>query len=155
MVTLYMRERAHMVSVSRSFDVSKPIGQVVDYLADFAHAEEWDPGTKTCKPIGSGPLDVGSTWHNVSVFRGKETELTYRLVRREADRLVFEGTNKTATSTDDLKFTALPAGGTRITYQAHIAFHGLTKLVGWAVQGEFNRLGDLTQAQMTRVINAL
>ena len=144
-----------MVSVKRSFDVSKPVDQVIDYLADFAHAEAWDPGTKSCKPNGPGPVAVGSSWHNVSVFRGKETELTYRLVRREPGRLVFEGTNKSATSTDDMGFDALPAGGTRITYQANIEFHGLIKLVGWAVQGEFNKLGDLTQAQMTRVINAL
>ncbi len=144
-----------MVSVQRSFDVSKPVAAVVDYLADFAHAQAWDPGTKSCKPTGSGPIAVGSTWHNVSVFRGKETELTYRLVERESHRLVFEGTNKSATSTDDISFDALPGGGTRITYRANIEFHGLLKLFGWAVQREFNRLGDLTAAQMTRVINAL
>ena len=144
-----------MVSVQRTFNVSKPIDQVVDYLADFAHAEAWDPGTKSCKPVGSGPVAVGSTWHNVSEFRGKETELTYRLLDPEPNRLVFEGTNKTATSTDDMSFASLPAGGTAITYRANIEFHGLIKLFGWAVQGEFDKLGDLTAAQMTRVVNAL
>ncbi len=144
-----------MVSVKRTINVSKPIEKVVDYLADFANAEAWDSGTKSCKPIGAGPVAVGSTWHNVSVFRGKETELTYRLLTREADHLVFEGNNKTVTSTDDMSFAALPAGGTAITYQADIQFHGLVKLFGWVVQGEFNKLGDLTAAQMARVLNAL
>ncbi len=144
-----------MVSVKRTVNVSKSLDEVVEYLADFAHAEAWDPGTRSCLPVGTGPVGVGSTWHNVSVFRGKETELTYRLLRREPDRLVFEGTNKTATSTDDMTFAPLPAGGTAITYQANIEFHGLIKLVGWAAQGEFNKLGDLTAAQMTRVVNAL
>lgn len=143
-----------MVSVQRTLTVSKPIEQVVEYLADFAHATEWDPGTKTCTAVGSGPVEAGSTWRNVSVFRGKETELSYRLVTRERNRLVFQGDNKTATSTDDMTFAEVP-GGTSITYRAHIQFHGVVKLVGWAVQGEFNRLGDLTAAQLTRVLNAL
>ena len=131
-------------------------GRVGDRLSGGLHARRsLGSGTKSCKPIGPGPIAVGSTWHNVSVFRGKETELTYRLVGREAGRLVFEGTNKSATSTDDMSFEALPAGGSRITYQANIEFHGLIKLVGWAVQGQFDKLGDLTQVQMTRVINGL
>lgn len=143
-----------MVSVKRTFTVSKPIDQVVDYLTDFGNAEAWDPGTKTCTPTQPGRVKVGSVWRNVSVFRGKETELSYELLRRESDRLVFEGNNKTVTSTDDLTFTTVP-GGTSITYEATLAFHGLIKLVGWAAQGEFNKLGDQTEAQMTRVINAL
>lgn len=143
-----------MVSVKRTFTVSKPIDQVVEYLKDFGHAEAWDPGTRSCTPAGAGSVQVGSTWRNVSVFRGKETELTYRLVRLESDRLVFEGNNKTATSTDDLTFSVVP-GGTSVSYQANIEFHGIIKLFGWVVQGEFNKLGDQTAAQMTRVINAL
>lgn len=45
-----------MVSVQRTLTVSKPIEQVVEYLADFAHAQEWDPGTKTCTLVSSGPV---------------------------------------------------------------------------------------------------
>ncbi len=145
-----------MVSITRTFTVAKPIDQVVDYLTDFAHAEAWDPGTKTCTAVTPGPVAVGSTWRNVSVFRGRETELTYRLLRRESDRLVFEGNNKTATSTDDMTFRTVAAGGTSITYRSNIEFHGLIKLVGGLVaKGELNRLGDLTVEQMTRVVNAL
>ncbi len=143
-----------MVSVKRTFTVNKPIDQVVDYLADFANAAAWDPGTKSCVPTGGGPVQVGSTWRNVSVFRGKETELTYRLLRREPDRLVFEGTNKTVTSTDDLSFRSVP-GGTSVTYSANLEFHGLIKLVAWVAQGEFNKLGDQAAEQLPRVVNAL
>ena len=143
-----------MVRVERTFTVNKGIEQVVEYLADFAHATQWDPGTRTCTPVSAGPVGVGSTWRNVSVFRGRETELSYRLLVRENDHLVFEGNNKTATSTDDLTFTEVP-GGTSITYRANIAFHGLVKLVGWVVQKEFDKLGDQTVGQMTRVLNGL
>ncbi len=143
-----------MISVQRTFSVNKPVAEVIEYLADFGHAESWDPGTKSCSRIDDGPLKVGSTWHNVSVFRGRETELTYRLERRADDRLVFVGNNKTATSTDDMTFAGISTG-TSITYHATIEFHGLARLVGPLFQKEFNRLGDLTAEQMPKVIDAL
>ncbi|SDO93100.1 Carbon monoxide dehydrogenase subunit G [Nakamurella panacisegetis] len=143
-----------MVRVTRTFTVSTPIEKVVEYLSDFGHAEQWDPGTKTCKRVDTGPVHEGSSWTNVSQFRGKETTLDYRLLKRQPRRLVFEGRNKRATSTDDINLSPV-GGGTLITYEANIAFHGVLRLVGWAVQGEFNRLGDRTAEQMTRVLNAL
>ncbi|QNK82747.1 SRPBCC family protein [Nakamurella sp. PAMC28650] len=143
-----------MVSVNRTFTVVKPIEEVVKYLSDFAHAESWDPGTVTCARVDSGPVQVGSKWKNVSKFRGRETALDYRLVSLDPHRLVFEGVNKTVTSTDDLSFTALPEG-TRISYTANLDFKGVIKLFGWALKGEFNKLADQVEKQMPAVINAL
>jgi carbon monoxide dehydrogenase subunit G len=144
-----------MVTVQRTFQVDKPVEVVVDYLKDFSRAEAWDPGTRYCTREGApGPVGVGTTWQNVSEFRGRETELEYRLDVLEPDHLTFVGHNKTATSTDDLSFT--PSGtGTTITYRAQIEFHGLAKLAGRFLQSEFERLGDETEQQMTSVINGL
>lgn len=143
-----------MVKVNRTFAVAKPIEEVVKYLSDFSHAEAWDPGTVTCTRMGTGPVQVGTTWNNVSKFRGRETALEYRLVSLEPQRLVFEGVNKTVTSTDDMTFTALPEG-TRISYTADLEFNGIIKLFGWALKGEFNKLADQVEKQMPTVINAL
>jgi carbon monoxide dehydrogenase subunit G len=143
-----------VVSVKRTFVVDKPMDVVVGYLKDFSHAEAWDPGTERCTRTDSGTIKVGSRWHNVSQFRGRRTELDYELVRDEADRLTFLGSNKTATSTDDLSFAA--AGhGTSITYRAHVDFHGLAKLAGPLMQRTFNGLADDTVDQMTRVLNGV
>lgn len=146
-----------MVSVERSFVVLKPRDVVRDYLKDFANAEQWDPGTQTCRPTSPGPVAVGSTWHNVSQFRGRTTELEYRLDRLDDDRLTFVGENKTATSTDDIRLAeaGVDRGQTTITYRADIAFHGLAKLAGPILQREFERLADETRDQMTRSVNAL
>ena len=144
-----------MVSVQRTFQVDQPLELVVSYLKDFARAEAWDPGTRSClRDDGEGPIAVGTTWHNVSEFRGRETELEYRLAVLEPQHLTFVGQNKTATSTDDLTFEP-SATGTTITYHAQIEFHGLAKLAGPFLQSEFERLGDETQKQMTAVINGL
>lgn len=143
-----------MIDVERTFVVNKPIEVVVDYLKDFAHAEEWEPGTKSCTRESTGAIGVGTTWHNVSVIKGRETELTYRLAEFTPTHLVFVGENKTATSTDDMTFAATGTD-TTITYHANVVFHGLAKLAGPFLQSEFDGLGDTTQKQMTRVINAL
>ncbi|MFD4788770.1 SRPBCC family protein [Streptomyces sp. NPDC058459] len=127
-----------MVHVRRSFTVPRPLPSVVDYLADFSHAVDWDPGTQECtRTTGDGV----PTWHNVSEFRGRRTELDYRLEHRDENRLTFVGTNSTATSTDNLTFRPTP-DGTEITYDAEIQFHGLARLADPFLRGEFERLGD-------------
>lgn len=143
-----------MIDVTRTFTISQPMDVVVGYLRDFAHAQAWDPGTKSCVQETEGPVVVGTTWHNVSEIKGRETELTYTLQRSDPDHLTFEGKNKSATSTDDLTF--VPQGdATTVTYHATIDFHGIASLAGPFLKGEFEELGDRTAAQMTSVVNAL
>ncbi|MFE2535656.1 hypothetical protein [Streptomyces sp. NPDC059371] len=65
---------------------------MVAYLADFSHARGWDPGTVSCRPArAAAPITKGAEWVNVSTFRGRRTELRYRLasplLRGEFERL--------------------------------------------------------------------
>lgn len=143
-----------MTDVTRTFTVNRPMDVVVGYLRDFAHAEAWDPGTKSCTRQTSGPLAVGTTWRNVSEFKGRETELTYTLDTDAADHLVFRGENKSVTSTDDLSFRD-HGGSTEITYHANLDWHGIANLAAPFVKGEFEKLGDETLTRITQVIDAL
>ncbi len=145
-----------MVHVERSFVVLPSVEEVVGYLKDFAHAEAWDPGTVRCTRDGAeAPIAVGTKWHNVSKVRGKETELSYRLERFESNRLTFVGTNKTATSNDDMTFESVAGGGTRITYKSDITFNGIFKLADPFMCKEFEGLGDQTVEKMSGVLNKL
>ena len=143
-----------MTSAERVFTVTTPLLTVLDYLKDFSHTEQWDPGTQSCTRTDDGVLGVGSTWHNVSMFAGRETTLTYTLREAGSDHLTFVGENSTATSTD--RITLQPDGdGTRVRYRAHIEFHGLAKLAGPFLKPMFERVADKTQEQMIEVLNAL
>ncbi|MBJ8341401.1 SRPBCC family protein [Antrihabitans sp. YC3-6] len=144
-----------MVEAQRTFMVAKPLKTVVAYLRDFGHATEWDPGSKKCSQISDGPVAVGTQWRNVSSFFGMETELTYQLTRDEPNHLVFEGSNKTASSVDDLTFATVDDDSTEITYQAHIEFNGVAKLADPVVGLGFPGLADKTVEQMTRTLEAL
>ncbi|MFJ9060072.1 SRPBCC family protein [Streptomyces sp. NPDC102409] len=137
-----------MIKVERIMQSDRPRDEIVAYMADFSHAEQWDPGTITCRPVGATALvEVGAEWLNVSSFRGRRTELRYELTRMSDERLTFVGHNKTATSTDDLHFEA-HSGGTRITYRAHVEFHGFARLATPVLKREFERLGDEVSEQL-------
>lgn len=140
-----------MVHVQRTFPVAPSVDAVMDYLADFSHAEAWDPGTIACTRSDAGPVQVGSVWHNVSEFRGRKTELTYRLARRDPGHLTFEGENSSAHSVDDIVIRNVGAG-TEITYTADITFKGLARLADPFLRGMFQKLGDKTVERMTSVL---
>lgn len=141
-----------MVHVSRTFTVDKPADHVVSYLKDFGHAVDWDPGTQSCERQDGGPVQVGSSWHNVSKFLGHPTVLAYRLDRLEPGHIVFVGSNKTATSTDDITVRDTAPGRSEITYQADVQLHGVARIGALIVKAALGRLGDRTVTSIQEAV---
>ncbi|MFE0641052.1 SRPBCC family protein [Streptomyces sp. NPDC058877] len=141
------------ISVERSFVVPRARSELVAYLEDFTHTEEWDPGTVSCVRLDDGPVRTGSRWRNTSRFRGRTTELAYELVAREPARLVFVGENKTVTARDDLTFRA-EGTGTRLTYRATLTFKGVAGLAAPFLRTEFERLADEVAERLPAVAAA-
>ena len=143
-----------MPTVSRTFTVTPPPATILGYLKDFAHAAEWDAGTESCTQNGSGPVEVGTTWHNVSKIAGVTAELEYELVEVTDDKLVLIGRNDSSTSTDTISVT--PSGsGSEVTYEADLQMHGVAKLATPAMALIFEKLANDTEKQMTEVLNRL
>jgi carbon monoxide dehydrogenase subunit G len=143
-----------MSVVSRTFTVDVPPETVVPYLADFAHAEKWDPGTVRCVPNEPGPVAVGSSWHNTSKIAGISSDLTYTLEQLTDQRVVLVGRNKTATSTETIDVT--PAGtGSSITYANDVTFNRAAKLAAPLVRLVFEKIANDTVKQLTETLNAL
>jgi carbon monoxide dehydrogenase subunit G len=143
-----------MTTVSRTFTVTPPPQVVIDYLKDFSHAEQWDPGTESCTRIDSGPVTVGSRWHNKSKIAGVSTELEYELTELTDRRIVLVGKNETATSTDTI--TVEPHDqGSEVTYQAVIEMSGAAKLAAPLVKVVFEKIGSDTEDDMVEVLNRL
>ncbi len=143
-----------MPTVSRTFTVEPAPAVVVPYLADFGNAEQWDPGTEQCTRNDTGPVQIGSTWHNKSKIAGVSTELTYTLEELTDRRVVLVGRNDTATSTETLEIT--PAGtGSSIAYTNEIDFHGAAKLASPIAKVVFEKVGVDVEKQLTDVLNAL
>lgn len=145
-----------MVGVQRVMAVSTPAESVLGYLADFGHSEVWDPRTKACtRSDDGGPIEIGSTWHNVSVFSGRKVELTYTLVDRSDSRLVFVGENSTVTATDDIVVESTDDGGSIVTLRAEVRFKGLLKLAAPLLRPEFERFGDEVERVLPPLLERL
>ncbi|BBX67268.1 SRPBCC family protein [Mycolicibacterium psychrotolerans] len=143
-----------MPTVSRTFAVSPPPTVVLDYLKDFAHAEQWDPGTQRCERIDSGPVTEGAYWHSVSRILGRTAELTYTLDELTDRRLVFVGESSSATSVDTI--TIEPDGaGSVITYEAERQMHGTARVLNPVIKLAIERLAGDTERQLTAVLNDL
>ncbi len=143
-----------MSSVSRTFTVDVPPEVVVPYLADFTHAEAWDPGTVRCVRNDDGPVRIGSSWHNTSKIVGLSAELTYTLQELTDNRIVLVGTNKTATSTETIEVSPIGAGSS-ITYTNDLEFNGIARLVTPLAKVIFERLGNDVERQLVETLNAL
>ena len=143
-----------MTTISRTFTVTPAPSVVLDYLKDFSHAEEWDPGTEKCERLDSGPVAVGSRWHNTSKIAGVSTELEYELTELTESTVVFAGSNDSASTTDTI--TVLPSGsGSEITYVADIEMSGAAKLATPVVKLVFEKIGSDTEDDMITVLNRL
>lgn len=143
-----------MTTISRTFTVDPTPQTVIDYLKDFSRAEQWDPGTESCERLDSGPVQVGSRWHNTSKIAGVSTELEYTLTELTDSTIVFAGRNETATTTDTI--TVVPSGtGSEITYEAVIEMSGAAKLASPVVKLVFEKIGSDTEDDMVTVLNRL
>jgi carbon monoxide dehydrogenase subunit G len=143
--------------VERTFTVPHPIERVFDYLSDFTHTNDWDPGTiETRRTSGDG--GVGTTYANTSDFMGRRVELTYEtIVCERPGRLQFRGNNEQATTSDTMTFTpASDASATEIHYRADFEFSGLARFVApLVVKPKLNKLADETVEQIQRTLASL
>jgi hypothetical protein len=142
-----------MSTVSRTFTVEPPPTVVVPYLADFANAEQWDPGTVSCVRREDGPVQVGASWANQSRIAGITSDLVYTLTELTNDRIVLVGRNKTATSVETIQVVA--AGeGSRITYTNELTFNGAAKLAAVPAKLLFEWLGVKTERGIKDALNS-
>ncbi len=140
--------------VERTFTVPHPVENVFDYLADFTHTNEWDPGTvETRRTSGDG--GVGTTYANTSEFMGRTSELTYETSELERPhRLQFRGHNDKVTTADTMTLRQV-GDETQVHYRADFDFGRLLNLVApLVVRPKLEKLADETVAQLQRALSA-
>ncbi|WP_310528759.1 SRPBCC family protein [Nocardioides sp.] len=143
-----------MPSVSRTFTTTAPPEAVFDYLADFTHAEQWDPGTRSCERI-SGDGGVGTTYRNVSSFLGRESVITYTTAELERPtRIHLTGHNEQFDGHDVLGIRA-HGTGSEVTYTAEFAFSGAARLAVPVVAAYLPFLAKKTVDQLGACLDRL
>ncbi len=124
------------------------------FVADFAHAQDWDPGVATSERIDGGPVGVGARYRLGVRLGGRVAPMEYRITVFEPSRLVvLAGEGSGVSAVDEIRFT--PAGtGTRIDYTAEIRLGGLLRLVQPLLGGQFAQLGRAALNGMKSTLDA-
>ena len=143
-----------MLTAHRTFTTTTPPDVVYAFLADFAHAEEWDPGTVECVRI-DGDGGVGTRYRNVSSFLGRKTTLEYVARELNPPTLVhFEGHNEQFDGHDRLSLEA-SGSGTQVTYDAQFAFRGASRIAAPLVAAYLPILANKTVKQLRERLDRL
>jgi carbon monoxide dehydrogenase subunit G len=109
--------------VSRTFITRASPEAVFDYFADFRNAEQFDPGTRSCVRV-SGDGGVGTVYHNVSSFLGRQVKVTYTTAELERPTRVHLTSHNDWFDGHDLLDIRASGSGSEVTYTAEFAFSG-------------------------------
>jgi hypothetical protein len=144
MPVLHERLWTHL-SVERAFD----------FIADFANASTWDPGTATSARVDAGPVGVGATYQLGVRMGGSIRPMEYRIASYDRPRtVVLQGEGSGVSATDRITFAA-DADGTWIDYSADIRLRGLLKLLEPLAGGQFASIARQAREGMQSTLDQL
>ena len=125
-----------------------------DYLAEFSHAADWDPGVDRGESLDGPPVRNGSRFRLVSRVAGRPVPLEYRVVALDRPhRVVVEADQRVLRSTDEIRFAAVD-GRTEVTYDADLRLKGpLGRVLDPLLAVAFRRIGDRAAAGLRRALN--
>ena len=114
-----------------------------DYMADFANAAEWDPGTASTERLDAGEVRLGSAFRLDVRVGSRTTPLDYRIVAFERPRrVVLLGESDTLRSEDIMTVVPAADGGSILTYDADLTLKGSFALANPFLGLFFGRIGD-------------
>ena len=143
-----------MSTIRRTVRTDASPDQVFAYLSDFTHTEEWDPGTVTTDRV-SGDGGVGTRYHNVSKFMGRETELEYTVIDLDQGTMVrLRGEGKSVTAIDTMRISPDGAGSV-VEYTAEFDWKGVAKVAAPLLGPALTKLGDEAEDGLQRNLDAL
>jgi carbon monoxide dehydrogenase subunit G len=124
------------------------------FIADFANAMHWDPGTVTSERIDDGPVGLGARYRLGVRLGGRVAPMEYRISTfQPPNRVVLVGEGSGVSAVDDIRFE--PSGsGTRIDYSADIRLGGVLRLVQPFLGRAFAKLGRDALDGMQRTLDA-
>lgn len=129
----------HLVETRR---VSRPIGDVFAYAADFANSQEWDPGVKSARKSSEGTVGVGTTYDLQGHFGPSTIDMKYEVTVYEPNhRVVLEGAGNGFTSKDEMKFDK-DGEATVIHYTADITLTNFLRFLGPLMKSPMERMGE-------------
>ncbi len=124
------------------------------FVADFANAQQWDPGVASSERLDAGPVALGARYRLGIRMRGRVVPMEYRITAYEPSRrVVLTGVGSGVSAVDEIRFEPT-ASGTRIDYTADIRLGGWMRLVEPFAGGAFRKIATDALGGMQRALDA-
>lgn len=143
-----------MARYRATIDSTLPPETAFAELADFSSTERWDPGVRRARRLDAGALRVGSRFHVVARFAGRDIPLEYEIVELDPPRAVVLRAERAAmVSLDTITFEA-SSTGTTVTYEADLRFTGILRVLDPMLAVAFRQIGDRAREGLRRVLRS-
>ncbi len=114
-----------MIRLKESIHVERPLVEVYNYISNFSHIQDWDPGVVSSIKRHQKVTGVGSQYDLVLKFGPFRPKMKYEITEYEPhSKVVLKGEGESYSASDTIIFTKTGIG-TQIDYQADIRFHRL------------------------------
>ncbi len=144
-----------MPIIRQRIQTTLPVDDAFAFVADFANAARWDPGTVTSERVDAGPVGEGARYQLGVRMAGRTAPMEYRITRFDAPRrVVLHGAGSGVSAVDDIHFAGSPTG-TTIDYTADIRLTGLLRLVQPFAGRAFAAIGRDAAAGMDKALAEL
>ncbi len=142
-----------MAILRERIDTELALDDAFAFIADFANAEQWDPGVASSERLDAGPVGVGSRYRLEVRMGGRLAPMEYRVTAFEPSRrVVLAGSGSGVEAVDEIEFEATPSG-TRIDYTADIRLRGWLRLAAPFAGGAFARIARDARDGMARALD--
>ena len=127
---------------------------ILDYMADFANAREWDPGVSDARALTPGAPRLGSEFELDVAMARRSVPLRYRIVEFDSNHVRLVAQNSWLRSDDTIGVTPT-SSGTTLTYDAHLALTGAARIAQPLLGLVFDRVGDRAAAGLAATIERM
>ncbi len=141
-----------MTTLHERIETTLPLDDTFTYIADFANAQEWDPGVAHARRLGDGPIGPGTRYELGVRMGGRVAPMEYQVITWEPPhRVVLVGSGSNVDAVDDIRFAGTPTG-TAIDYTANIRLGGLLRVAQPLLGGALERIGRNAADGMRRTL---
>jgi carbon monoxide dehydrogenase subunit G len=144
-----------MARLHETLETTLPTDRAFAFIADFANAQQWDPGVVWSSAASEEPPAIGSCYQLGVRMGNRVLPMEYRITTLEHDaRVVLEGSGSGVQAVDDIRFEST-ATGTRIDYLADIRLTGMLRLVAPFAGRAFASIAGNARTGMQQTLDRL
>ena len=142
-----------MTTLHERIATNLPIDESFAYVADFANAQEWDPGVATAERLDEQPVRLGSRYRLGVRLGRRVASMEYRVsVFEPPTRVVLVGSGSGVSAVDEIAFER-SGDGTIVDYTADIRLGGVLRLIQPFLGRAFANLGRNAVEGMQRELD--